>query len=315
MGMGFHADRYRKEVLDPARARGNRPPADLIARYALGQPVPDFQAHVEQVVGYWRGQAASMSYSKLAQALLVAHAELKASGDLASREDLIRRAEREGERVRERLSKRARDLAGAYSCASPVMIAAIVDDFGGLVDAVAVRAALQQHDVRVAEPVPLPDAKPAKYAGLQRDLHILGLRLSAEVVFGDRVRRGFSVLRGFRLTAGGAEHLGLEHIQAARKRLESALRDERHVAQMTVLSILTTEASKPGGLDALLLAEVVEHLRRAPAARVSQRSLASQAVELGLDRTEADALALSVFQAAAGRSQGELDAAQQALSE
>src|SRR5919108_1085677 len=110
--MAFDSERYRQEVLDPARARGNQPPADLLARYAVkGPPPPDLGSHVGQVVNYWRTLGRSNVYKKLTQALLVAHEELAREGVLRDLEKLERRVRSERASAQERLAQRARVLA------------------------------------------------------------------------------------------------------------------------------------------------------------------------------------------------------------
>ena len=138
--MAFDSERYRKEVLDPARARGNQPPADLLVRYALAdQPPSDPGPQVRQVVNHWRTLTRSNVYKKLAQSLLVAHEELEREGVLNSREGLEGRTREERSAAQQRLGKRAQVLAGASSCVSTGTLFRLVEDSAGLLDEVAVR--------------------------------------------------------------------------------------------------------------------------------------------------------------------------------
>jgi hypothetical protein len=297
--MAFDSERYRKEVLDPARARGNQPPADLLARYALADhPPSDLGPHIGQVVNYWRTLTRSNVYKKLAQSLLVAHEELEREGFLKSRERLEGRSRGERSAAQERLSQRAQVLAGASSCVSPVTLSRLVEDSAGLLDELAVRATLQRQGLRVVEPLMLPSAAPPKYAALQQHLAIAGVRLSPEVVFENLPRDGFSLLRGFRLRSSG-QRLDAAQIAGARQRLEQAAHNDRKTARSNVLTILA-DAAKLDRLDALLLWEVVQVLRQAPGAFASQRALAAEARALGLDAGEAELLGLSVFEAGLG---------------
>ena len=55
--MGWDPEKYRLEVLEPARQAGNVPPADLYVRYGLPGDISDaraFAKRIAEVVDYWR---------------------------------------------------------------------------------------------------------------------------------------------------------------------------------------------------------------------------------------------------------------------
>ena len=86
MTVAWDRDRYRQEVLEPARRGGGVPPPDLYARYGvrgdlLGDPAA-FARRVADVTEYWRELTGNLSYQQLARALLAAHSALERDGPL-----------------------------------------------------------------------------------------------------------------------------------------------------------------------------------------------------------------------------------------
>jgi hypothetical protein len=126
----------------------------------------------------------------------------------------------------------------------------------------------------------------------------LGSTFSVEIVDSAELANGFAVLGRFRFTRPGAPGLDRQAIEAAKRRY-TGKRDERATAAHNVLAILSAKCEQPGQLDALLLWEVVEALRQALEAGLSQRMLAEVAVRWGLARGDADILSMSVFEAQA----------------
>src|SRR6266540_948305 len=96
MASGFDKDRYDRDVLEPARLAGGRPPPDLFVRYALDQlenmpGSPDkldrrtataIEDRVREVVNHWQTLAGRRTHAKLARALLSAHAGMQRKGAL-----------------------------------------------------------------------------------------------------------------------------------------------------------------------------------------------------------------------------------------
>lgn len=292
--MPFDRERYEREVLEPARARGNEPPADLAVRYALTSELlrnpSQFQAHVAEMANYWGTLKRFRKYARLADALLVAHSQLDQSGRLSPAA-----IDEQRRQAHERLVARVSDLAVTTTCVSPATLQALMHESG--LGPAAVRAALLKQGLRVVELCALATEPPTpKYRDLHRNLLLLGMRLSAEAVFGDRVRAGFRLLDGFALTTGAGERLDAASIAAAGRRLESARHDDRKTAAANVLALLQAQSQQAGALDALLLWEMAEALRGVPLAPPSQLALAREAAELGLERGEAEVLALTVIE-------------------
>jgi hypothetical protein len=290
-------ERYRRDVLDPARRSGNVPPPDLYVRYGLPPGVTDpalFAGHVDMVLGYWRELANNRTYAPLARALITAHGTLERSGRLTLRRFAERQAHARQETM-ERLRRLAETEAGAATHAGQATVTRLRDAAGGGVSDAEVAGALRTAGVRVVRQFPsLPPAPHPKQADLARYLKNLGRSLSAEVVFGDAVSGGFRILDGFRLADGRS--LDEETIAAARDRVGALpYTDPAKAPSENVLAILRAAARQPGELDALLLSEVAEPLRQLARAGFLQRGIASQAAELGLDEDEAGLIAAAVL--------------------
>src|SRR5262249_4987114 len=120
--MAIDADRYRREVLDPARRAGNRPPDDLVARYQLSEPLSaaEVREQVPAALVHWHKQKASLAYRKVIDALEAEHRRLLPLFTSAREGDLRPlQAEIEAARVRQR--HRAATLRGELtSLAGPL---------------------------------------------------------------------------------------------------------------------------------------------------------------------------------------------------
>jgi hypothetical protein len=291
--MAWDRDRYRREVLEPARQNGNAPPPDLYERYGVRRGISDpaaFTSRVAEVLAYWRELDRRGRYQQLARALLTAHSGLERDGALtlakfSSHDEMARR-----EQAR-RLARMAEAEAGSATHAGPATVARLREALSIPVTEAEVAEALSQAGVRVVGAFPeLPAGPHQKQPDLAQHVHQLGKRLSAEVVFGDAVRGGFRVLDGFRLADGRA--LDEATLNEARGRTAALpYADPARAPTENVLAILSTAARRPGDLDALLLSEVIERLRPFATLGFLQRPIAVQARELGLDEDEAGLLA------------------------
>jgi len=290
--VAWDRDRYRREVMDPARRAGGVPPPDLYVRYGVdpGAAPAGFASQIRAVVGYWGELTGNLSYQQLARALLRAHAELEQDGPLTPARLAAHAAAARQEQAR-RLARMAEAEAGSVTHAGPDTVLRLRDALGGQVTESDVAAALSQAGVRVTSAFPPLPAEPhAKQPDLARLTRQLGKRLAAEVVFGDAVRDGFRVLHGFRLADGRA--LDEATLRQARDRTAALpFTDPARAPTENVLAILGTAARHAGDLDALLLSEVVERLRPLADGGFLQRPLAVQARDLGLDEDEAGLLA------------------------
>ena len=295
--MGWDRERYLSDVLEPARKSGNVPPPDLYVRYGLPGDIADpavFAEQVRNVVGYWRELRNKRTYARLAETLIAAHAELERGGRLT----LTSFAERHAHTRRAnigRLSRLAETEAGASTHVGPATVARLRDAVGGGVSDAEVAEALRKAGVRIVQQFPrLPLSPHPKQADLAKHLGPLGRWLSAEVVFGDTVSRGFQVLGGFRLADGRA--LDETAVAEARIRIDALpYSDPAKTPSENVLAVLRASARLPGDLDALLLSEVTERLRQFARNGFVQKAITTQAAELGLSYDEAGLIAAAIL--------------------
>lgn len=293
----FDRESYRRDVLDPALSRKDTPPPDLMVRYAISEELEHdagaFAERVAEVVKYWRSMLLQKRYSKLARGLLAAHDDLK-ERKLVSYQKFAERRDRDRDRARRRLESAAADLAAMTTVVGLDAVASLTGEFGSFLPEQAIREELIRQEVAITEqPWPLP-ARPNACRTLATDLTVLGLTLAAEAVFDtDTVRRGFRLREGFRLSSG--DHLNQGVLEDKKRRLAQKPHSERRTALENVLTTLHTAAAKPGGLDALLLWQLIDVLEPQLAGGLPPRALARGATELGLEPVEAPELALAIF--------------------
>ena len=296
--MAWDRERYLAEVLEPARLAGNVPPADLYLRYGLPRQIADqglFGQRVAEVVACWKELTNRRKYASLAEALIREHAKLERAGPLTVKSLAERQADARKAQL-ERLASLAEAEAGAATHVGPAAVARLRDALGGgTVSDDDVRQALSRAGVTIIDQYPrLPAGPHPKRADLAGHLAQLGLRLSAEVVFGAAALRGFRVLAGFRLPDGRA--LTEAEIAAARQRTAMLpFADPAKAPSENVLAILSAAARTPGDLDTLLLSEVVERLRDFARRGFVQKAIAGQGRELCLAGDEAGLLAATVL--------------------
>ena len=295
--MAWDRERYLAEVLEPARLAGNVPPPDLYLRYGLPRQTADqglFGQRVAEVVAFWKELTNRRKYASLAEALIREHAKLERAGPLTVKSLAERQADARKAQL-ERLASLAEAEAGAATHVGPAAVARLRDALGGTVSDDDVRQALSRAGVTIIDQYPrLPASPHPKRADLAGHLAQLGLRLSAEVVFGAAALRGFRVLAGFRLPDGRA--LTETEIAAARQRTAKLpFADPAKAPSENVLAILSAAARTPGDLDTLLLSEVVERLRDFARRGFVQKAIAGQGRELWLAGDEAGLLAATVL--------------------
>jgi hypothetical protein len=290
-------DHYLAEVLEPARRAGNVPPADLYARYGLPADIRDraaFDRQVASVVAFWRELRSRQMYARLADTLLTAHADLERAGQLTLNSFAARHADAR-RTLLERLARLAEGEAGAATHVGPAAVTRLRDALGGAVSEPDVREALRHAGVTVVDAYPeLPVPHP-KQADLARYVDQLSVRLSVAVVFGDAVSRGFRILGGFCLADG--QTLGEAEFAAAQNRIAALpYSDPAKTPSENVLAILRAAARTPGGLDKLLLSEIVARLQPLARSGFVQRVIAAQATrELGLQQDEAGRIAAAML--------------------
>jgi hypothetical protein len=285
-------ERYRLEVLDPARQRGNVPPADLYVRYALPRDTaaPDaFARQISEVLGYWQELRNRRTYARLADTLIAAHAELERTGQLTPE----RLANRHREQI-ERLSRLAASEAGAATHVGLSTVTRLRAALGMSVTEEEVAQALASAGVRVVEEFPpLPGAPHPRQPALAEHVQVLGLQLSAEAIYGTVVRQGFRILGGFQLSDG--RRPGEAAIAAKRQEAAALPHSDPAKAHTDGVLALLSGAARTGDLDALLLSEIVEWLRQFAERGFIQRAIATQARELGLVEDEAGVVAAAML--------------------
>ena len=290
--MPWDRERYRLEVLEPARQRGNVPPADLYVRYGLPRDTATPAAvarQISEVVAYWRELRNRRTYARLADALIAAHAELERTGQLTP----DRLATRHREQV-DRLARLADTEAGAATHVGPGTVTRLRAALGLSVTDEEVIAALTKAGVRVVTTFPeIPAAPHAKQPALAEHVQVLGWQLSAEAVFAGAVRQGFRILGGFRLSDG--RKLDEAAIAAERQKAAALPHSNPAKAHLEGVLVLLGSAARAGDLDALLLSEVVEWLRQFADRGFIQRAIATQARDLGLEEDQAGLIAAALL--------------------
>jgi hypothetical protein len=294
----FDQESYRRDVLDPALGRRDMPPPDLMVRYAITEDMEHdakaFDERVAEVVKYWRSIVLQKRYSKLSRGLLVAHENLKEAKQV-SYQKFARRRDEDRDRARRLLAAAVADLAAMTGVIGPDAWAGLTGAFGSFLPEQAIRAELIKHEVAITEqPWPLPARPVAACRTLATELTVLGLTLAAEAVFDTQtVRRRFRLREGFRLSSG--DHVDQGVLEEKKRRLALKPHSDRRTAMENVLTTLHTAAAQPGGLDALLLWQLIDVLEPQLAAGFPPRALARAATELGLEPAEAPELALAIF--------------------
>jgi hypothetical protein len=291
--VGLDQQKYRAAVLGPARRAG--PPADLFARYGFTAGLPAdaaFLAQVTEVVSLWKSLRSKPGWGKLIDALLAQHADLERDRELTPAAFRARRKSLQAGASR-RLDALISDENATH--VGPATVARLREAVGAGADDEQVRRALSRAGITVVDhPPELPPGPPRGYAQLVPELGTLGLRLSAEVVFGsDALQAGFRVLGGFRLADGRRLDAGA---LAAATRQTSAMphTNARKTPTEAVLAALKS-ADREGKLDDLLLWEVIGPLRQDAAAGFGQKGIASQAKATGLEAGEAGVLSVALL--------------------
>jgi hypothetical protein len=190
------------------------------------------------------------------------------------------------------LDRAAAAVSEDASCVGPWRADRLCAEAGPGVTPADVRRALERNGVRVADLPRLPVQPPGAIAAHPEFADLLtrlGRKLSAELVFGSGLRRGFRVLKGLRLEDG--RRLNGEVIEEAREQTPTGA---LHADWSHVLSILADAAQDPGALDAISLWEVVTVLRSLAGLGYSHRALTVQAAGLSLEHVEAEVLAAAV---------------------
>ena len=295
--MSWDPEKYKAEVLDPARRAGNVPPPDLYVRYGLPRDISSqkaFEDRINEVVAYWQTLKSKRTFARLAEQLIAKHAELERSGRLTMQRlaELDAKAHR---KQTEQLAQLAKDEAGSATHVGPGTVAKLRTALRGTVTETEVREALRKAGARVVDELPeMPAQRHPKLTDLIRDVDLLSLRLSPEALFESGTLSGFRVLAGFRLRGG--ERLTEAAITDARRRVDAwPHTNPAKTPTKNVLAILSTAARDPTELTALLLSEIAERLRGFADDNFAQRTIAGEARNLGLDEEEAGLIAAALL--------------------
>jgi hypothetical protein len=287
--MALDAERYRREVLDPARQAGNRPPDDLIARYQLTEPLglDQVRVQVEATLAHWRKQRSSLAYRKVIDALEAEHRQLRAVFDGLRGNDL-RPLRDEIERSRDRRRLRTdslRNELGLLAGAPWMLLPDAVEQMAAQgYDPADVRATIQDLRIEVREPDDLPpvEAPMSGFGQLREDLRTLRCRHIADFLFGAQaLADGFGVLDGFCVPGQASLRFDDETVRNTAERW--ARRLEGKTVPESVLSVL--RRLSPDEREALLAYECAHELRRYLPA--DSAALERKALDLGLSRRDA----------------------------
>ncbi|MEW2359971.1 hypothetical protein [Spirillospora sp. NPDC029432] len=316
---------YQREVLEPARAAGDRPPEDLRVRYALPDPLTSaaVAARVKEVRQCWRRARGQLKYRKLVDRLEAEHRELAPLFQAAERGDLRPLAERlrggEERTAARRGQARARlaDAGGTLRMVAPAELEGIARTAG--VARAELESLAEADRIEVREPDRLPVSPPyAAYRTVRESLEVLGRRHLAEFVFGGRLRGPMRVAAGFAAPGPNGEALRLDAaaVAATAEAWAKRGRDTSTTHADTVLAALKSVLRSDADLLAELVRfDVVERLRERLRQRASDRALLRYAVEdLGVEPGDARRLVFAVLREAgpgggpAGRLRALLDA-------
>jgi hypothetical protein len=293
----FDKARYRRDVLEPARKRGNTAPPDLMTRYAVSadmeRDAEAFAARVAEVVRYWRTLQQQIVFKPLAVALLAAHASLKDGGQLRYAH-FARQRGAERDQAESRLKATVKDIAATTPAVLRSRLVWLHDEYGGMLSEKAIESQFAAQQVSIVDQAWSLPPRPSHLSGLAARLDTLDVRLAAEAVFGtDPVRAGFRLRHGFRLTSG--DRITRDLLAEKKKSLAQRPHDDRKTAHEEVLQALQQSAER-GELDAFLLWQLIDVLQPQLTEGLPNRSIVKLASSLGLDRAEAAELVLTMAQ-------------------
>ncbi|BEL04074.1 hypothetical protein Q0Z83_022650 [Actinoplanes sichuanensis] len=298
----FDQDKYRQEVLDPARRNGNVAPADLFTRYAMSiDQIPRgdrFPAHLAEVLKYWQSLTQRRAYLRLAETLISAHRQLDQAGRLTA-EHFAAERDRHTAETSQKIKEVVDDMVSGGQVVAATTVARVAAGLGVGAEA-DLRRELTKLRVRILDELwPLPETAPGKGRDVLRDKRLLGLRLAVDVLATDpgSPARPVTLRKGLRLNG---QAVTAQMFREARDRAERRAQDDRKTATENLLVNLG-DAVQRGSLDQLVLWELTEVMREAaemPMATV--RRVSREAVRVGLDSNEAEELALALLMAREG---------------
>ena len=200
--MPWDRERYRLEVLEPARQAGNVPPADLYVRYGLPSDISDpvaFGQQVHEVLDYWRELRSRRVYARLADALIARHAELAPDGPLTLEKFTSATRRRAASRWTSSPGWPTPRPARRPTSGRPRWRGCAARSAGPSPTRRSPRRSSGPGSGSLPRSPSCPPHRTRSRPTWPQHVRQLSKRLSAEVVFGDAVRHGFRVLGGFRL--------------------------------------------------------------------------------------------------------------------
>jgi hypothetical protein len=291
---------YKATVLDPSRQAGNALPEDLFLRYGIsgGHRDPSrFDSRIAETVRYWKKLSINTKvYKPLADVLLAAHDELVREKAL-THEEFTRRLADARSRAAKRLSSWIATVAGGIPYVTSAALAHLADLTGGLMTEEEVHTKLTEVGVQLIDPEWDVPAEPpiGNTVALASNLRLLGYRISPQAVFSaDQLSGGFRLKDGFRLVGGDGSRLTRAQVEEAKAAVARRTRDSRQTAADNVLTTML-RAADAGALDRLVRWETAQFIRTALANGMPPQVAGDIAAELGLDRSEALELTVTLL--------------------
>ncbi|GAA0417548.1 hypothetical protein Acor_20580 [Acrocarpospora corrugata] len=286
--MAFDEAAYLRDVLDPARAAGGTPPADLRRRYQLREPLAaaEVTETVRQVRQCWRRSRQLLKFRKLIDVLELEHTEkyaaifqAAADGDLAGLRAEIAEAGQRDQRRLDDLRRRLDDAAGRLRLLPPDLVAGIAKSVG--VEGPRATEIAAGLGVEVREPDALPQTPPyPAYARVRDALDTLGAAHLAMFVFNGKKVRVLGAIPGV-----------LDQVTAREQEEQRKSRGPRTASADTVCSAVRATADPAS----LLLYDVVARLRERVREHPNDETLLRHATEdLALDPGEAKRLIFAI---------------------
>ncbi len=282
----FDPERYRREVLDPAKSAGNRPTDDLMLRYQLPSNLDPagIARAVADVTAHWRQQRGKLAYRDVINRLETDHHQLLPllTGPVAQLRQRIAEAQRQAQARSGDVAEELAGFAEATGMVSPAMVDQIAAHGHDRAQVMAVAA---QKGIAVRPPDVLATEPPVPSPQLRSDLSTLDCRHIADFLLGkEALSGGFSIFEGYRLSLDSAhvDQLGREWAQRPgnRKAAEGVL---------AVLRLLT-----PQQMQALLQFQCAAAVRGRRDLHFSTTDWLRVARALGLAEQDAKRLVFAV---------------------
>ncbi|GAA4719991.1 hypothetical protein [Phytohabitans rumicis] len=302
--MAFDPARYEEEVVKPLRGhRGRLPTGDLARRYAVesGMSREQLKEHLRRVRTYWNQRSGARdSRGQVCKLLLAADEELRrTAGEKLHDPDWWRAQQQQWQqRTRTVVDQLAADLAKAYQALGQItraQLGAVAAHFAGL-DQAHIDEAVRQAGLRVVEAVELPRTSGLNrtaYKDLTDRLSELDLPTIVPLLH-PGLDKPFTLVQAFTVPGGPRLTLDRATVVAAIEAAETTADSPALRARKAALKVLRTGLSGGADLRQVALFQVVEQVADGRAQGVADLLLSRRAVELGLDRQDAELLVASL---------------------